>query len=276
MKDNGADDGSDDEAKDMAADLLIDWSAPIMTLTISRGKANAIDAATSRAMGAAFERFRDDPAFRVAIVTGAGNRFFSAGWDLKAAADGEAYEADYGPGGFGGFPELPGLGKPVIVAVNGLAVGGGFEMALAADLVVAADHTEFLLPEALSGIVPDVGLIRLPKLLPKALATEILLGTRRLSAREALSFGLINRVVPADELLGAAAELANAVIAAAPLSVAAILEAIELSEGVDTHGALLALRSGDYPLYKTVLNSEDAIEGIASFNDKRLPQWQGK
>ncbi len=257
-------------------DLLIDWSAPIMTLTISRGKANAIDAATSRTMGAAFERFRDSPEFRVAIVTGSGNRFFSAGWDLKAAADGEAYEADYGPGGFGGFPELPDLRKPVIVAVNGLAVGGGFEMALAADLVVAAEHSEFLLPEALSGIVPDVGLIRLPKLLPKALATEVLLGTRRLSAREALRLGLINRVVPAAELMSSATELADAVIAAAPLSVAAILEAIEHGEAMDTPAALKALRGGQFPLYKVVLDSADADEGIAAFNEKRSPRWQGK
>jgi len=261
---------------DTADDLLIDWSAPIMTMTISRGKVNAIDAATSRMMGAAFERFRDNPEFRVAIVTGSGKQFFSAGWDLKAAADGEAYEGDYGPGGFGGFPELPDLRKPVIVAVNGLAVGGGFEMALAADLVVAADHTEFLLPEALSGIVPDVGLIRLPKLLPKALATEVLFGTRRLSAQEALRFGLINRVIPAAELMSAAAALADAVIAAAPLSVAAILEAIELSDGTDIQGALRALRSGQYPLYKQVLDSQDAIEGVTAFNEKRSPLWRGK
>ena len=255
--------------------ITTEWVAPIMTMTIDRGKANAIDAATSRKMGVSFEQFRDDPEYRVAIVTGAGDRFFSAGWDLKAAAEGEAYEADNGPGGFGGFPELVGLRKPVIVAVNGLAVGGGFEMALAADLVVASEHAEFMLPEALAGIVPDVGLIRLPKLLPKALATEILMGTRRLSAHEALQFGLINRVVGPDELMHAAHELAAAVIAAAPLSVAAILEAMSRAEVTSTPDALADLRAGKYPLYKTVLQSADAQEGIAAFNEKRTPRWQG-
>ncbi|MDH3193143.1 MAG: enoyl-CoA hydratase-related protein [Acidimicrobiia bacterium] len=256
--------------------ITTEWAAPIMTMTINRGKANAIDAATSRKMGASFERFRDNPDYRVAIVTGAGDRFFSAGWDLKAAAEGEAYEADNGPGGFGGFPELADLRKPVIVAVNGLAVGGGFEMVLAADLVVASDHVEFMLPEALAGIVPDVGLIRLPKLLPKALATEILMGSRRLSAHEALQFGLINRVVGANELMHAAHELAAAVIAAAPLSVAAILEAMSQAETTRTPDALTELRAGSYPLYKRVLESADAAEGIAAFNEKRAPRWQGK
>jgi len=258
------------------AEITTDWTAPIMTMIIDRGKANAIDAATSRKMGASFEQFRDDPDYRVAIVTGAGDRFFSAGWDLKAAADGEAYEADNGPGGFGGFPELADLRKPVIVAVNGLAVGGGFEMVLAADLVVAAEHAEFMLPEALAGIVPDVGLIRLPKLLPKALATEVLMGTRRLSAQEALQFGLINRVVGADQLMEAAQELAATVIAAAPLSVAAMLEAMSLAESTSTPDALSDLRAGNYPLYKKVLTSADAAEGIAAFNEKRAPRWQGK
>ncbi len=260
----------------MNAEITTDWTAPIMTMIIDRGKANAIDAATSRKMGASFEQFRDDPDYRVAIVTGAGDRFFSAGWDLKAAADGEAYEADNGPGGFGGFPELADLRKPVIVAVNGLAVGGGFEMVLAADLVVAAEHAEFMLPEALAGIVPDVGLIRLPKLLPKALATEVLMGTRRLSAQEALQFGLINRVVGADQLMEAAQELAATVIAAAPLSVAAMLEAMSLAESTSTPDALSDLRAGNYPLYKKVLTSADAAEGIAAFNEKRAPRWQGK
>ncbi len=143
-------------------------------MTLDRPKANAIDAATSRALGDLFSSFRDDPQLRVAIFTGAGTRFFSAGWDLKAAAAGEQYDSDYGAGGFGGYPELPGLYKPVIAAVNGMAVGGGFELAISADLVVAADHATFFLPEPAVGVISDVGTVRLPKLLAAPLATEVL------------------------------------------------------------------------------------------------------
>src|SRR5581483_7230484 len=119
----------------------------VLEVTLDRPKANAIDAATSRIMGAEFARFRDDPDLRVAIVTGAGDKFFSAGWDLKGAAEGEPPDADYGVGGFGGLQQLPGLDKPVIAALNGMAVGGGFELALSADLIVAAEHVRFALPE---------------------------------------------------------------------------------------------------------------------------------
>jgi crotonobetainyl-CoA hydratase len=118
----------------------------VLEVVLNRPKANAIDAATSRLMGEAFQGFRDDPALRVAIVTGTG-RFFSAGWDLNAAAAGEPPDADYGVGGFAGLQQLPGLDKPVIAAVNGLAVGGGFELALSADLILAAEGARFSLPE---------------------------------------------------------------------------------------------------------------------------------
>jgi enoyl-CoA hydratase/carnithine racemase len=168
----------------------------IAVLTIDRPKANAIDAATSYAMGEVFLRFEHDPTVRVAIVTGAGERFFSAGWDLGAAADGEEYDADYGAGGFGGFPDLPGRRTPVIAAVNGMAVGGGFEIAMAADMIVAAEHAQFFLPEAGIGILPDAGSVRLPRLLPPHIARELLLTGRRMGAQEAAQHGLVNRVVP--------------------------------------------------------------------------------
>ena len=151
-----------------------------LEVVLDRPKANAIDAATSRELGQVFAGFRDDPSLRVAVFTGAGDRFFSAGWDLGAAADGEEFEADYGEGGFGGFGELPRRNKPVVCAVNGLAVGGGFEIALAAEFVVAAEHAEFFLPEAGLGIIPDTGAVRLPRILPPAVATEVLIGGRRL------------------------------------------------------------------------------------------------
>ena len=162
---------------------------PIVEITIDRPKANAIDGPTSRALGAAFVELDEDPDVRVAILTGAGTRFFSAGWDLGAATGGESFDDDWGAGGFGGFPELPDRRTPVIAAVNGLAVGGGFEIAMAADLVVAASHAEFFLSEARLGMLPDAGTVRLPRLLPRHVATELLLTGRRIGADRSSRLG---------------------------------------------------------------------------------------
>jgi crotonobetainyl-CoA hydratase len=125
----------------------------ILHVTLDRPKANAIDLATSKIMGETFAAFRDDPSLRVAIITGAGDKFFCPGWDLKAAADGDAVDGDYGVGGFGGLQELRDLNKPVIAAVNGICCGGGLEWALSADIILAADHASFALPEIRSGTV---------------------------------------------------------------------------------------------------------------------------
>ena len=246
----------------------------IAVLTIDRPKANAIDAAASYAMGEAFLGFERDPAVRVVIVTGAGERFFSAGWDLGAAADGEAFDSDYGAGGFGGFPDLPNRTVPVIAAVNGMAVGGGFEIAMAADLIVAADHATFFLPEAALGILPDAGSVRLPRLLPTHIAREVLLAGRRLTATEGAQFGLVNRVVPADELLNAARALATGVVANAPLSVAAILDIERRTTAMDAIEAMTAIKSFDS--YRAAIDSQDALEGNASFAEKRPPIWTGR
>ena len=246
----------------------------IAVLTIDRPKANAIDAATSYAMGEAFVGFEHDPSVRVAIVTGAGERFFSAGWDLGAAADGEAFDSDYGAGGFGGFPDLPGRRVPVIAAVNGMAVGGGFEIAMAADMIVAAEHATFFLPEAGIGILPDAGSVRLPRLLPPHIAREVLLAGRRLTATEAAQFGLVNRVVAAPDLLTSARQLAGAVVASAPLSVAAILDIGRRTAHTDPIEAMTAIKS--FESYRRALDSEDAAEGNASFTEKRAPVWKGR
>lgn len=247
----------------------------VYEITLDRPKANAIDASTSQALSARFVEFRDDSELRVAILTGEGERFFTAGWDLNAADAGEEFESDYGPGGFGGFGELPGLSKPVILAVNGMAVGGGFEMAMAADLVVAANHAEFFLPETRVGIIPDVGTIRLPKLLPHPIAMEILIGGRRLKAEEAMQWGLVNKVVPVDRLMDTARALADAVIAGAPLAVAAIVDMIERTRHLSVADGLALMRSGDVELYESMLASEDAQEGPRSFVEKRPPLWRG-
>ena len=249
---------------------------PVLEVTIDRPKANALDAATSRELGRVFADFRDHPDLRAAILTGAGDRFFSAGWDLNAAAEGEEFEADYGEGGFGGFVELAGLLKPVIAAVNGMAVGGGFEIVLAADLVVAAEHARFWLPEASLGLVPDSGSVRLPRMLPPVVADEILYAGRRLDAAEALRWGLVNSVVDASDLMREARALAARVVQAAPLSVAAVCEIRDRTRHLPLAEAFKVLRSGDLAAYEAMLGSADAAEGPAAFAEGRAPRWQGR
>src|SRR5438552_8172538 len=192
----------------MSSPLIVERRGPVLEVTIDRPKANAIDAATSRIMGETFLKFRDDPELRVAILTGAGEKFFCPGWDLKAAAQGEAPDSDYGVGGFGGLQELPGLDKPVIAAVNGLAFGGGFEIMISADIIIAAEHARFALPEIKSGTLADAATIRLPKRIPYHVAMEMLFTGRWMDAEEALRWGLINHVVPAEQLMERARELA--------------------------------------------------------------------
>jgi crotonobetainyl-CoA hydratase len=260
----------------MSQSLHITRNGPILEIILDRPKANAIDVPTSRALYAAFARLRDDPALRVAVLTGAGERFFSAGWDLKAAAAGEAVDADHGPGGFAGLTELFALDKPVIAAVNGLALGGGFELALAADLVVAAGHAQFALPEVTLGLVADSGgVLRLPRRLPRAIATELLLTGRRMDAAEAFQRGLVNRVVPGADLLDAALDLAACIARAAPLAVAAVKELTRATEALSVPDAFARQRGGDLPRYRAMLRSPDAQEGPRAFAEKRDPIWLG-
>jgi crotonobetainyl-CoA hydratase len=248
-----------------------------LIVTLDRPKANAIDVATSRALYAAFDRLRQDPSLRAGILTGAGDRFFSAGWDLKAAAAGEGVDADHGPGGFAGITEFLDIGKPVIAAVNGLAFGGGFELLLAADMVVAADHAEFALTEVTLGIVPDAGgMLRLPGRMPRPIAVEYLLTGRRMTAAEAARWGLVNQVVPAAEVMPAALELAGRVCASAPLAVAAVLEVLRETEGAGTQAGYATQRGDGLPAYRAMLSSEDAQEGARAFTERRPPVWRGK
>ena len=250
---------------------------PVLVITLDRPKANAIDVPTSRALYAAFDLLRSEPGLRAAILTGAGERFFSAGWDLKAAAAGESIEADHGPGGFAGLTEFFDIGKPVIAAVNGLALGGGFELALAADLMVAAEHAQFALTEVTLGLVPDAGgLLRLASRLPRPIAVEWLLTGRRIGAAEAARWGLVNRVVPAAGLMPAALDLAHAICAAAPLSVAAALEIMRETEGAGVAEGYQIMRSDGLPAYRRMLSSQDAREGVRAFAARRPPRWAGR
>ena len=246
-----------------------------LEVTIDRPKANAIDAATSRELGEAFTGFRDDPELRVAILTGAGDRFFSAGWDLKAAAAGDP--EDYGPGGFGGLTELFDLSKPVIAAVNGWAAGGGLEIALACDLIVASRDARLALPEVTRGLVPDAGgMLRLPKRIPRALAMEMMLTGRAVEADEAERWGLVNQVVAPDELMDEARTMAGRIVAAAPLAVEAVKSIVSATDELSVEDGYEALRSGAIPQYRRSNESEDAKEGPRAFAEGRDPEWKGR
>ena len=256
--------------------LKINRNGRILEIVLDRPKANALDAPSSREMGRVFADFRDDPDLSVAILTGAGNKFFSAGWDLKAVARGEEYFGDFGEGGFGGFAEMKDLLKPVICAVNGMAVGAGFEMLLRADFIIAAEHAQFMMPEVRIGIAPDVGIFMLTKLLPRQKAFEILMTGRQYSAHELASFGLINEVVPADHLMERARSFAKDLLRAAPLSLAAIKEAVHKTENLSCEESCTALRSRSWPAFMKMLASNDAREGAKAFVEKRQPDWKGQ
>lgn len=247
----------------------------ILELTIDRPPANAIDSATSRELGEVFVAFRDDPALRVAVITGAGDRFFSAGWDLKAAAAGEP--EDYGVGGFAGLTERFDLDKPVVAAVNGWAAGGGFELALACDLIVATRTARFLLPEVNLGFVPDAGgVLRLPARMPRAIAMELLLSGREMDADEAARWGVVNLVTEPDGLLDAARELAERIATAAPLATRAVKAIVAATEGRSVEDGYRALNDGSIAAYDRALASEDAQEGPRAFADGRDPEWKGR
>jgi crotonobetainyl-CoA hydratase len=257
--------------------VRLDVDGAVLIVTLDRPKANAIDVPTSLALYEAFQRLEADPSLRVGILTGGGDRFFSAGWDLKAAAAGEAVDADHGPGGFGGLTEYFGRTKPVIAAVNGLALGGGLELALAADLIVAAEHAELALTEVRVGLVADAGgLLQLPQRMPQAIARELLLTARRMNAEEAARWGLVNRVVTGAELLDGALELAREICLGAPLAIAAVQEVLEATSSLGVEDGFRRLRVGGLSSYEQMLHSEDAVEGPRAFAEKRPPRWQGR
>jgi crotonobetainyl-CoA hydratase len=247
----------------------------ILEVTIDRPKANAIDAATSRIMGDIFASFRDDPTLRVAILTSTGEKFFCPGWDLKAAALGEAPDSDYGVGGFGGLQQLLGLNKPVICAVNGLAFGGGFEIMISCDIIIAATHATFSLPEIRSGTVADAASIKLPRRIPYHVAMELLFTGRVMDTTEAKHWGLINEIVPAAELMNRARSLADQLAAGPPLVFAAIKEIARETAHLPVAEAFHRVTKRKLPTVDKLYSSQDQLEGAKAFAEKRPPVWKG-
>ncbi len=257
----------------MADEVLRERRGNIEILTINRPEArNAINGGVSSAMSAFMDELADDDSCWVVVITGSGDKAFSAGMDLKAFSSGEGGAIMGASGGFGGLTQRD-FPKPIIAAVNGSALAGGLEIMLSCDLVVAADHATFGIPEAKRGLIAGAGgLLRLPKRLPMAVALELALTGDPFDAERAYALGLVNQVVPADQVLPAAVALAERIAANAPLAVrhskSVMKRAAEVSEA---EGWSINAES-----VRVVFSSADAMEGPVAFAEKRPPRWQGK
>ena len=254
--------------------LSLERRGHVAEMTFNRPKANAVDAPTSREMAKVVAEFKNDQDLWVGILTGTG-RFFSAGWDLKAAAAGEAVDSDFGEGGFGGITENWDLNKPMIAAVNGYAAGGGFELALACDIIIASTEATFMLSEVNVGVIATGGgVIHLPHRIPYGLAMEMLYTGRPMKPDEALRVGLVNRVVEPDQLMDAAREIADDIVTSAPLSVQAVKSILRDIEGMSVRDAYVAQEKNAENV--KAQNSGDFQEGPKAFAEKRAPQWKAR
>jgi len=195
---------------------------------------------------------------------------------LKAAALGDAVDGDYGVGGFGGLQELPNLNKPVIAAVNGICCGGGLELALSCDLILASDNATFALPEIRSGTVADAASIKLPKRIPYHVAMDLLLTGRWFDAVEARQWGLLREITTPADLLPKAWALARLLADGPPLVYAAIKEVVREAEALRFQDALNRVTKRQMATVDRLYSSADQLEGARAFAEKRDPVWQGR
>ena len=254
----------------MADEVLRERRGHVEVLTINRPEArNAINLATAVALSEALDECESDADVWVVVLTAAGDKAFSAGMDLKAFAAGEVPITEKG---FGGITRRE-FSKPLIAAANGSALAGGFEIMISCDLVVAADHAKFGIPEASRGLVAGAGgLVRLPKRVPLAVAYEMALTAEPIDAERAYELGLVNRVVPGDEVLGAAMALAERIAKNAPLAVRTSKDVMRRSRELTEDEAW---RVSD-DAFAMIGRSADAMEGAVAFAEKREPNWQGR
>ena len=257
----------------------VDIDGRLMIVTINRPDVmNALHPMASQELSDAFDEFAANPDLWVAIVTGAGERAFSAGNDLKYHADLRARTGKRPvspPKGFAGLTLRHDLDKPVIAAVNGVAMGGGFEIALACDLIIASDRAKFALPEPRVGLAAGGGgLQRLPRQVPLKKAMGMLLTGRHVSAQEGYEMGFVTDVVPHDNLMREARRWASMILECSPVSVRATKQAVMRS--LDVPSVEMAMRNTNYPAYVALATSEDTIEGPKAFAEKRKPDWKGR
>ncbi|MFM9845863.1 MAG: enoyl-CoA hydratase-related protein [Hyphomicrobiaceae bacterium] len=257
----------------------VDIDGRLMIVTINRPDVmNALHPMASQELSDAFDEFAANPDLWVAIVTGAGDRAFSAGNDLKYHADLRARTGKRPvspPKGFAGLTFRHDLDKPVIAAVNGVAMGGGFEIALACDLIIASDRAKFALPEPRVGLAAGGGgLQRLPRQVPLKKAMGMLLTGRHVSAQEGYEMGFVTDVVPHDNLMREARRWAAMILECSPMSVRATKQAVMRS--LDVPSLEMAMRNMNYPAYVALTTSEDTIEGPKAFAEKRKPDWKGR